>query len=194
MARTLAMALGAPLVISTISRLLVDLNRSIGHPRLFSTAVRDAPTLLRAKIIDRYYMPYRGQVEAIVEKSVSRGRRVIHVSSHSFTPVLDGKVRQADVGLLYHPGRRGEANLCARWKKSLAAIDSELRVRRNYPYAGKGDGLTSYLRRRYPDRAYVGVELEISQKIVIDGGRRWTTLRVALIDSLRAALAKDHAR
>ena len=40
---------------------------------------------------------------------MARGRRVIHISSHSFTPELDGKVRSADVGLLYHPGRHGEA-------------------------------------------------------------------------------------
>jgi predicted N-formylglutamate amidohydrolase len=118
---------------------------------------------------------------------VSRGRRVIHISSHSFTPELDGKVRRADVGLLYHPGRHGEAELCARWKASLAALAPELVVRRNYPYAGKGDGLTSHLRLRFPPGAYVGVELEINQGIVFAAGRRWTALRGVLVDSLRAA-------
>ena len=108
---------------------------------------------------------------------MSRGRRVIHISSHSFTPALDGKVRRADVGLLYHPGRHGEAALCARWKASLAAMAPELRVRRNYPYAGKGDGLTSHLRRRFPPGAYVGIELEVNQSIVFAAGRRWTALR-----------------
>ena len=53
----------------------------------------------------------------------------------------------------------------------------ELRVRRNYPYAGKGDGLTSYLRRRFPPGAYVGIELEVNQSIVFAAGRRWTALR-----------------
>ena len=38
---------------------------------------------------------------------MSRGRRVIHISSHSFTPELNGKVRRADVGLLYDPGSPG---------------------------------------------------------------------------------------
>ena len=120
---------------------------------------------------------------------MSRGRRVIHVSSHSFTPVLDGKVRRADVGLLYDPGRRGEAELCARWKASLAAFAPELRVRRNYPYAGKGDGLTSHLRLRFAQSAYVGIELEVNQRIVFAAGRRWTALRRVLIDSLRTACA-----
>ncbi len=96
---------------------------------------------------------------------------MIHISSHSFTPELNGKVRRADVGLLYDPGRRGEAELCARWKAVARGNRApELRVRRNYPYAGKGDGLTSHLRRRFPRGAYVGIELEVNQSIVFAGG------------------------
>jgi predicted N-formylglutamate amidohydrolase len=125
------------------------------------------------------------QVERHIRKSVSRGRRVIHISSHSFTPELGGKVRGADVGLLYHPGRLEEANLCAHWKASLAAVAPALRVRRNYPYAGKGDGLTSYLRLQFPGSSYVGVELEINQNIVCIAGRRWAALRQVLVNSLR---------
>jgi predicted N-formylglutamate amidohydrolase len=187
MARGLARAFRAPLVTSTISRLLIDLNRSIGHPRVFSAATRGAPASLRAKIAEQHYWPYRLQVERLVRQSVSRRRRVIHISSHSFTPELDGKVRSADVGLLYHPGRRGEAELCASWKSSLAELAPQLRVRRNYPYAGKGDGLTSYLRQRFAPGAYVGIELEINQSIVLAAGRRWTALRSSLIDSLHTA-------
>ena len=170
MAKELARAFRAPLVTSTVSRLLIDLNRSIGHRQLFSAAMRGTPATLRAEVVEQHYRPYRAQVERLVRQSVSRGRRVIHISSHSFTPELDGKVRRADVGLLYHPGRHGEAALCARWKASLAALAPELRVRRNYPYAGKGDGLTTYLRLRFPPGAYVGIELEVNQGIVIAGG------------------------
>jgi predicted N-formylglutamate amidohydrolase len=187
MARALARAFRAPLVTSTISRLLIDLNRSIGHPQHFSAAARGAPEAVREEIVAQYYCPYRAQVERLVRQSVSRGRRVIHISSHSFTPELDGKVRRADVGLLYDPGRHEEAGLCALWKASLAAFAPELQVRRNYPYAGKGDGLTSHLRLSFPRGTYVGIELEINQRIVFAAGRRWTALRRVLIDSLRMA-------
>ena len=118
MARALASSFGAPLVASTVSRLLVDLNRSVGHPRLFSTATRGAPASVRARIVDRHYVPYRMRVECLVSQSIARRRRVVHVSSHSFTPELDGNVRRADVGLLYDPGRHGEVELCARWQAS----------------------------------------------------------------------------
>ncbi len=189
MAKALAIAFGAPLVTSTVSRLLVDLNRSIGHPRLFSPMTRVLPEQARARILERHYRPYRTRVEQVVAQQVSHGRRVIHISSHSFTPMLDGRHRRADVGLLYHPARRGEVALCARWKQSIAALAPELRVRRNYPYAGKEDGLTAHLRRRFPPGAYVGIELEVNQRIAIAAGRRWTVLRTVLIDALRAAIA-----
>lgn len=188
MARQLAAAWRAPLVSSTVSRLLVDLNRSVGHPHLFSVATLGAPRAVRADIVARHYLPYRAEVERVVGKSVARGKRVVHVSSHSFTPVLDGDVRRADVGLLYDPARRGEAAMCARWKAQLASAAPELRVRRNYPYAGKGDGLTSYLRRRFSADEYVGIELEINQGIVFAAGRRWTALRRELIDTLTTAI------
>jgi predicted N-formylglutamate amidohydrolase len=189
MANALAGAFAAPLVASTVSRLLIDLNRSIGHPQLFSAVTRAAPAHTRAQIVEQHYRPYRRQVECFVRQAVLRGHRVIHISSHSFTAVLDGKVRDTDVGLLYHPGRRGEAEVCARWKETLAALAPELRVRRNYPYAGKGDGLTSHLRVRFAQSDYVGVELEVNQGIVFAAGRRWTALRRMLIDSLRTACA-----
>ena len=189
MARNLAEALDVPLVSSTVSRLLVDLNRSIGHPRLYSSATISLPETDRATIVAEYYLPYRTRVEDIVARGVMRDRRVVHVSSHSFTPKLDGKVRRADVGLLYDPGRRGETELCARWKAALAARAPELLVRRNYPYAGKGDGLTAHLRRNFPASEYIGIELEINQKLVQSQSRRWLPLRRALIDAFRSACA-----
>ncbi len=189
MARTLATSFQAPLVSSTVSRLLIDLNRSLGHPALYSPATRGAPADLRAEIVAKHYLPYRRQVESLVAQSVAAGRRVVHVSAHSFTPELDGEVRKADLGLLYDPRREGEARLCAAWKNLLAQKAPDLRVRRNYPYAGKGDGLTSHLRRCFPNAAYLGIEIEINQKIVHAGERNWSSVREVLTRTLRLACA-----
>lgn len=187
MARTLAAAFDAPLVASSVSRLVVDLNRSLRHPRLFSEAMRTAPAALRINVLAEHYTPYRTQVEDLVRQLATRGRRVVHVSSHSFTPVLDGRVRSADVGLLYDPARQGELDLGARWKAALAATAPDLRVRRNYPYAGRDDGMTSHLRRLFPPTTYVGIELELNQRFVLAGGRPWATLRADAVTSLRLA-------
>src|ERR1700730_10144371 len=59
MAKALARACQAPLVASMPRRLLIDLNRSIGHPQLFSAATRGAPAETRAQIARDHYRPYR---------------------------------------------------------------------------------------------------------------------------------------
>lgn len=191
MAQEMAGALKAPLFVSTVSRLLVDLNRSIGHPRLYSDAVRNAPPEVRREILEAHYLPFRSRTEAHVAKEISLGRRVMHISSHSFTPVLDGEVRNADIGLLYDPQREGEQALCLRWQAALKALAPELRVRRNYPYTGKSDGFTAFLRKRHAAEDYVGVELEINQKRVATESKAWHELRQKLISSLLQALARE---
>ena len=188
MARMLSTAFAAPLVASTVSRLLVDLNRSVGHPRLHYEATRNTPAEIRQRMLKHYYQPYRARAEHLVRQAIADHGLAIHLSSHSFTPELDGKVRDADIGLLYDPTRPGEADLCARWKAALKACAPDLRVRRNYPYEGKGDGLTAWFRRRLPPDAYVGIELEINQKHIIRAGRYWTELRKMVVESLCRAL------
>ena len=125
----------------------------------------------------------------MIRKAIARARRVVHISSHSFTPELNGKVRTADVGLLYDPARPGERHVSARWKAALARAAPQLRVRRNYPYAGTDDGFMPYLRGRYRPAAYVGIEIEINQEIVVGATRHWSEVRTAMIESLRVALA-----
>jgi predicted N-formylglutamate amidohydrolase len=190
LARDMSNALGAPLFVSTTSRLLIDLNRSIGHPRLYSDATRGAPAGVRREILATHYLPYRTRVEAHVAGAVARGDRVIHLACHSFTPELDGAVRNAGVGLLYDPARPGEVELCRRWQLRLRERAPGLRVRRNYPYTGRSDGFAGWLRRRFPDEAYLGVELEINQTHVLHGGRQWRALRRTVIETLQSALAE----
>ncbi len=110
--------------------------------------------------------PARGRGRG--QGGVERARTVFHVAVHSFTNYLDGE-RNADIGLLYDP-RRAEKGLCVRWEEILNELDPALRVRRNYPYRGEADGLPTWLRRKFPDRAYVGVE---SSSI-----RPWSALRL----------------
>jgi predicted N-formylglutamate amidohydrolase len=193
MASTLATAFAAPLVSSTVSRLLVDLNRSVGHPRLHIESVRNQQVDLRQQIVQHYYQPYRAEVEQLVRQSIADHGEVIHLSSHSFTPELNGHVRNADIGLLYDPARPGEMALCEHWKSALKNCAPDLKVRRNYPYAGKGDGLTTWFRRQLSPSVYIGIELEINQKHIIRRGLHWTALRKVIVASLVKALANRHA-
>src|SRR5690606_20077647 len=86
MARRLASRTGAMLITASVTRLLVDLNRSIGHPRLFSELSRRLPPADRELLLRRHYWPYRRRIERWIAGQIAQGRRVVHVSSHSFTP------------------------------------------------------------------------------------------------------------
>ncbi len=181
LARELAGALNAPLFCATTTRLLIDLNRSISHRQLHSELTRGLPPAGRREIIALHYRPYRDAVEAAVATRIAAGQRVVHVSSHSFTPELDGVVRQADVAWLYDPRRPGESLFASQWLAALKSLRPDLKLRRNYPYQGKGDGLTSLLRKRYAPSRYVGIELEVNQRFVIDGGKVWAVLRKDIV-------------
>jgi predicted N-formylglutamate amidohydrolase len=188
LAREMAAAFDAPLFYSETTRLLIDLNRSIGNPDLYSEFSRPLPARARREIVERHYRPHHEPIERWMREATGSARRVVHIASHSFTPELNGEVRTADIGLLYDPGRRGEVALSNRWIDALRGASPALRLRRNYPYLGKSDGLTFRLRRIYPDDVYLGIELEVNQQFVRTGGRRWQQLRATLIATLQTAL------
>lgn len=191
-ARELANALSAPLVACTVTRLLIELNRSPRHPKLYSEVTRGARADIKHEIVQRYYQPYRAEVESLARQAIGRGMRVVHISSHSFTPELDGEVRNADIGLLYDPARPGEAQLCRRWRGALKHHAAELKTRMNYPYAGTSDGFTVHLRRCFPSESYLGIELEINQKHALEGGTHWRHVRSKVIDALQEALLPEN--
>ena len=183
-ARFLERSLGLPLIAATTTRLLVDLNRSPGHPRRFSEFTRALPVAERSRIVERHYTPYRNEVQDWVRSRVARGRPVVHISVHSFTEHLDGRQRHCDIGLLYDPSRPLERGFCADWQKHLRNASSGFIVRRNYPYRGVSDGLVTWLRRAFGPNEYAGIELELNQAMAIAGGKRWTQLLRLLADQL----------
>lgn len=189
LAQQMARAFDAPLFAATTTRLLIDLNRSIGHRQLHSEASRGVSLPARREIAALYYRPHRDAVESEVASRIDGGERVLHVASHSFTPELDGLVRQADVAWLYDPRRAGELEFASQWLAALKERRAELKLRRNYPYQGKGDGLTSLLRKRYSPQSYVGIELEVNQRFVAGGGKAWGALRADIIAALGDVLA-----
>lgn len=161
--RRMAVHLGASLFSSRVSRLLVDLNRSVNHPKLFSEFLVSIPDEEKEDVLKRYYWPHRRRVERAVEQLSGAWHPTVHVAVHSFTPRMARRPRRADIGLLYDPSRPLETELCARWKLAIQAAHPHLRVRRNYPYRGVADGFPTALRRRFASCAYTGIELELNQ-------------------------------
>jgi predicted N-formylglutamate amidohydrolase len=177
--------LGVEPIVATTTRLVVDLNRSPYHKNVFSEYTRSLNREQRAAALAQHYWPYRHKAEEAVERAVRAGAFVLHVSSHSFTPELAGRVRNCDLGFLYDPRRKSEVRFIDAWEAAVRARAPELVARRNYPYKGISDSLVTYLRRRHPDRSYAGIELEVNQKHVASAG--WGALVTLLSETLASA-------
>ena len=166
--RRLAELLGAPLLATAVTRLLVEPNRSPGRPGVFSERTAGLPETEKTRILETHYHPHRRAVEDQIRRWTEAGERVLHLGVHTFTDVLDGVVRTVDLGLLFDPDRPGERAFCGAWKPRLEAAAPAFRVRFNEPYLGTDDGLTTYLRTLFPDPLYAGVEIEVRQGLVAD--------------------------
>ena len=171
----------APLLSATVSRLIVDMNRSIGCRTLFSELTSNLSREERHHILQHYHRPYWKAADDIVADIIASGRQVLHLSVHSFTPELHGQRRNADLGLLYDPRRTLEKDLCLQWQKALAHHCPDLRVRRNYPYRGNSDALVTALRNKFTPSDYLGIELEINQALPIDANKKWRQLQNELL-------------
>lgn len=170
----------------TITRLLVDLNRSVQSPTLFSEFTEEQPLDIREDIFDKYY---RHKVEERVKDILDQGDQAIHVGVHTFTPVWDEVEREVDVGFLYDPTRKNADKFCHLWRKKLDARTSGLRLKMNEPYRGTMDGFTTYLRRNYSVDQYMGMEIEVSQYFSQRASQKeWEQLQKDVANSLHSSL------
>lgn len=152
---------------ANVSRLLIDCNRTCEHPSAFSEWSKTLSLSQKEYIIQQYYKPFRDQVtQSIAELIDEEKQSVLHLSIHSFTPVLYGKVRQTEIGLLYDPKRALEKQVATDLKIRLSHPTPHYRVRFNYPYLGTSNGFTTTLRKQWDATHYIGLELEMNQTLM----------------------------
>lgn len=188
LAQALAREFDAPLLTHPFTRLLADVNRSATHPAVFSPITRTLPRDERHAILNRYHTPHRLAVREQIEHMLQASAPIIHIGVHSFTPELGGQVRNADLGLLYDPARQNERAICQSWRNVLRDTTPDLRIRMNYPYLGKSDGLTTALRGYFAQGKYLGIELEINQAMLSRSDGLPPTITRAIIESLCVVL------
>jgi len=128
---------------------------------------------------EKIYHAYRTPVQESIRSST---RPVLHLSVHSFTPVLGDEVRNLEVGILFDPERKKEEAFSHSLRTGLQQRLSDYRISYNEPYRGIDDGFTTHLRTIFPDEQYAGIEIEVNQKLI--GTRKWEALKMALVDVL----------
>jgi predicted N-formylglutamate amidohydrolase len=129
--RALAAELGAPAVLSTHSRLVIDPNRGADDPTLVmrysdgaivpGNAYVDSAEIARRRA--QFWAPYRQEIVATVDAMIAAGEPPAIVSIHSFTPVWRGAARRWKIGVLWDRDERipkplieallAEPDLCA---------------------------------------------------------------------------------
>jgi predicted N-formylglutamate amidohydrolase len=176
----------APVIYGKFSRLLIDLNRSPSHKTAFSEMTKSLSIDQQIEVKAKYHRPHWEKIEKIIDEKIAKGVTVLHIGVHSFTPVLYNEVRNVDVGILYDSRRKKEVSFAIGWQKSLRN-NSDLRIRRNYPYLGMYDGLTTELRERYSEKKYLGIEIEVNHA-VLKNPKQIKMIGKLLIKSLKESL------
>lgn len=186
--RRLAAALGAPAVMASWSRLLVDPNRGEDDPTLIR-AIYDRAVVPgnhplspqeREARLSRYYRPYHAKVSETIEAvRVASGRAPMVVSIHSFTPELQGKRRPWEIGVLWDRDDRVAKPLIA----ALAADHGHI-VGDNEPYDGALHGDTMFRHCTVP--GYPHALIEIRQDLIADdeGRKEWAERLAPILDRI----------
>jgi predicted N-formylglutamate amidohydrolase len=185
--RALAQRLGAPALLSSFSRLLIDINRGEDDPTLIMQlsdgAVvpgnRRAGDDERVRRIEAYHAPYHRAVATAIDRALARGRAPALVPTHSFTPVWRGEPRRWQVGVLWDADPRLAVPLI----EALAA-DGTLVVGDNEPYQGALFGDT--LHRHGTGRGLAHALIEVRQDLIGDpaGVVEWATRLGAILADL----------
>jgi len=161
-----------------VTRLLVDLNRPADHPGCFSEFTRHLPIEDRALLLESHHRPYWSR---FVER-VSEPGRCLHLACHSFTPVLDGRVRRTDIGLLFDPSHDPESRWCRRLIAGLRSALPGLCIHANRPYRGVSSGLGQYHRSRFSPDKLLTAELEVNT--ALQTRPDWLVLQRRLVAAL----------
>ena len=167
-----AEALGAPALLTTFSRLLIDPNRGADDPTLVMRLSDGAVVPGNARIdegeIERrraaFFRPYHDAVADTLRRMAATGTVPAVVSIHSFTPSWKGVPRPWHVGLLWDDDPRLAAPLFAALRAEPDLQPADERVGDNEPYDGAlpGDTIDTHATRN----GYPNVLVEVRQDLM----------------------------
>ena len=190
--RALSETLDAPLVQSTVSRLIIDCNRDLDAPDLIwtlSEATRIAANENldddeRQYRIDRVHRPYHASIETLLEARRHAGQETVLVCVHSFTPVYHGEARPWPIGLIHGADTRYTQALF----DALAAEEPGLNIGWNQPYAAL-NGVTLTLEKHGDGRGLDATMIEIRNDEILEpaGVALWSSRLARCLETARQA-------
>lgn len=196
--RRLAALTGAPAVMASYSRLLIDPNRGEDDPtlirQLYDGTVVPANYPLapaeRERRLESFYRPYHDALGAMIASvHAATGGSPLIISVHSFTPILQGHVRPWHVGVLWDLDDRAPRPLI-----EMLAEDETLTVGDNEPYDGALRGDTMY--KHAIVNGFAHALIEIRQDLIADesGQEQWAARLAPIIDAINRRPDMHRAR
>lgn len=186
----LAAALGAPAILGTISRLVIDLHREPDNPGLVPTtsdghAIPGNRAADRFARIARFHAPYHAAIAERIRRDPPR----LIVAVHSFTPALEtgSAPRPWQIGILYNRDVRA-----ARLAIGLLA-DAGVVTGDNQPYSGRD--LNTTLNRHGEANGIPSFAIEVRNDLIdaTDGIAQWTAAIAPILVETRNRLASNGA-
>ncbi|MCV6586167.1 MAG: N-formylglutamate amidohydrolase [Marinibacterium sp.] len=169
-ARALAGALNAPLVLGQISRLVFDCNRPPDAPDAMPSRseIHDIPgnrnldDAARAARIAGVHDPFRAALSEVIARHRDTLRLMVTV--HSFTPIYRGVPRKVELGLLHGRDDRFARAMLAQTPPGWAHL-----TRLNEPYSA-ADGVAHTLDVQGAKNGLLSVMLEIRNDLIARTG------------------------
>jgi predicted N-formylglutamate amidohydrolase len=186
-AQFLALSFHAPLFLCTTTRLLIEANRSLHSGELYSAFSQTLPQHEKDKLRDTIYLPFRQATENQIAECPLP---VLHLSIHTFTPTWNGLERKVDIGILFDPARASEMSFALALQLKLRQKLPIYHIELNEPYKGTDDGFTTFLRTRFADARYAGIEIEINQKYY--GTTTMTMIQEQLMNAIQDVIVGRH--
>ncbi len=185
--------LDAPLVHSTVSRLVIDCNRDLDAPDLVPTISESTEIPGNAGLdaedlrwrIATAHAPFHGAIDQVLDARRAAGLETILVCMHSFTPVYKGRQRPWPIGLIHARDQRYTAAL----REALAAEAPELNIGWNEPYSALS-GVTYTLEHHGDGRGLDATMIEIRHDEILEpnGVALWADRLARCLAAARVAL------
>lgn len=189
--RALAGALGAPALLATVSRLVIDLNRPVDHADLVPV-LSDGHAIpgnvnadMQARVA-RFHAPYHN----VLARQVRERRPRLIVGIHSFTPALETgphAPRPWEVGILYNRQARAARMIIAALEQAGVVTGD------NAPYSGRQLNMT--LNRHAEGQGIGGFSIEVRNDLIANeaGVAKWAAIIAPILFDVRNRLAQNRS-
>ena len=163
--------LGATIIQSTVSRLVIDCNRDTDAPDLIpevseTTEIPGNLSLTQAdrqRRIEVAHMPFHSALDEVLDARKAAGIETILVCMHSLNPVYRGVERPWPIGLIH--GR--DNHYTSALRDALLAEDPTLNVGWNEPYSAL-NGVTYTLEHHGDGRGLESTMIEVRNNEIAD--------------------------